>query len=291
MKYGLNVPNFGAFGDIKQLVEYAKAAEAAGWDGFYLWDHLRTIDLPATDPFVDPWIAMTAIAANTTNLRFGALVTPFSRRRPGKVARETVSLDRLSDGRLVVGAGIGGDYYRELSGFGEEVGDKVNAAKLDEALYLINELWTGKEVTHKGDHYTLEKIQFHPTPVQEPRIPVWLAGVWPGTKPFQRAARWDGIVPLDRHNQEHPDGFPPEEVRKMMEYIHKYRESDAPFDVVITTRRHELGKGYVPATDEYFTYLAEMESAGLTWALESLDMKADHQQIVDVINAGPARLS
>lgn len=116
MKHALNAPNFGTFGDINQLVELAREADAAGWDGFFLWDHLQTIDLLPEGPVIDPWIGLAAIAARTGRLRLGAMVTPLSRRRPWKVARETVSLDHLSHGRLVVGAGIGGDFYREYSG-------------------------------------------------------------------------------------------------------------------------------------------------------------------------------
>src|SRR5699024_8416623 len=107
MKHALYAPNFGTFGDIDQLIAFARDAEDAGWDGFFLWDHLQTIDLPPDGPVLDPWIAMAGIACATDRMRLGALVTPLSRRRPWKVARETVTLDHLSHGRLVVGAGIG----------------------------------------------------------------------------------------------------------------------------------------------------------------------------------------
>lgn len=228
---------------------------------------------------------MTAIACHTENLRFGALVTPLSRRRPGKMARETVTLDRLSDGRLVLGAGIGGDFYREFSGFGEEVGDRLHAAKLDEALQILNELWSGEETSFKGEHYQLTDIQFHPTPVQQPRIPVWLAGIWPGTKPFQRAAKWDGIFPMYREDGE----FPPDQVRKMLAYINEFRTSESPFDVVIVTRTHKPGNTDPVPTDEYLTRLSDLKDAGVTWAIESLDMKASIDEVHAVIQQGPPR--
>lgn len=285
MKHALYAPNFGTFGDIKQLVAFAKEADEHGWDGFFLWDHLRTIDLPATDPFVDPWIAMTAMASVSSTLKLGALVTPLSRRRPWKVARESVTLDRFSDGRLVLGAGIGGDYYREFSGFGEEVGNQLHADKLDEALQMLVELWSGEETSFQGEHYHLTEIQFHPTPVQQPRIPIWLAGVWPGTKPFQRAAKWDGIFPIYRGEGE----FPPEEVAKMLAYIHEYRTSNAPFDTVIVTRSHKPGETNPVPTDEYLSRLAELESVGVTWSLESLDMKAGIDEVLAVIRQGPPK--
>lgn len=285
MKHALYAPNFGTFGDINQLVTFAKEADQVGWDGFFLWDHLRTIDLPATDPFVDPWIAMTAMACNTTTLKLGALVTPLSRRRPWKVARESVTLDRLSGGRLVLGAGIGGDFYREFSGFGEEVGNQLHAAKLDEALQMLNELWSGEETSFTGEHYQLTEIQFHPTPVQQPRIPIWLAGIWPGTKPFQRAAKWDGIFPMYRGDGE----FPAEEIANMRAYIQEFRTSDAPFDIVIVTRSHKPGSTNPAPTDEYLTRLEALRAAGVTWSLQSLDMKASIDDVMAVIRQGPPK--
>lgn len=285
MKHALHAPNFGTFGDIKQLVAFAKEADEHGWDGFFLWDHLRTIDLPATDPFVDPWIAMTAMASVSKTLKLGALVTPLSRRRPWKVARESVTLDHFSDGRLVLGAGIGGDFYREFSGFGEAVGNRLHADKLDEALQMLVELWSGEETSFRGEHYQLSEIQFHPTPVQQPRIPIWLAGVWPGTKPFQRAAKWDGIFPIYRGKGE----FPPDEVAKMLSYIREFRTSDAPFDTVIVTRSHKPGAVDPVPTDEYLSRLAELESVGVTWSLQSLDMKSDIDDVLAVIRQGPPK--
>ena len=285
MKHALNIPNFGTFGDITQLVAFAKAADEAGWDGFFLWDHLQTIDLPPDGPVIDPWIAMAAIASQTTRIRFGALVTPLSRRRPWKVARETATLDHLSNGRLVVGAGIGGDYYREMSGFGEEVGNRLHAAKLDEALEVLDRLWSGEPVSFDGEHYHLTDIQFHPTPVQQPRIPVWLAGIWPGTKPFQRAAKWDGVFPLYRN-----DGpFPPDEIRSMLAYIRQFRTSDAPFDVVINTKAHEPGKVDPTPSDVWLEELAALEAAGVTWSLQGLNLALSVDEAMAVIDQGPPR--
>lgn len=286
MKHGLSIPNFGTFGDINQLVEFAREADQAGWDGFFLWDHLQTIDLPPEGPVIDPWIAMAAIAARTERIRIGTMVTPLSRRRPWKVARETVTLDHLSHGRLIVGAGIGGDFYRELSGFGEPVGDRLHAAMLDEALEVLTRLWTGKAVHYEGEHYRIEDITFNPPPVQTPRIPIWLAGVWPGTKPFQRAARWDGVFPLYR-----PGGtFPPEEVRAMLDYIRRFRTSDDPFDVVISTKTHEPGKTDPAPSDEYLTYLRDLEAAGGTWSIQGVDMHASIDGALAAIRQGPPRI-
>src|SRR5262245_61201156 len=147
------VPDFGTFGSVKTLVTLAQSAEAAGWDGFFLWDHILPDSDNAGGPVVDPWIAMTAIAGATTRLKIGALVTPFARRRPWKLAREAVSLDHYSEGRLVIGAGIGGDWWREFSAMGELREDRVRAEMLDEGLQVLTGLWSGEPFSFKGTHY------------------------------------------------------------------------------------------------------------------------------------------
>src|SRR5215510_880101 len=168
MRFAMYVPNFGTFGHVSTVVELAKAAEAAGWDGFFLWDHLLPDADSALGPVADPWIALTAIAGATSRLRIGALITPFPRRRPWKLARETVTLDHYSAGRLVVGAGIGGDWWREYSAVGEPSNAKVRGAMLDEGLDVLTGLWTGTPLTYKGTYYTVEDAQFLPPPFQMP---------------------------------------------------------------------------------------------------------------------------
>lgn len=285
MKHAISVPNFGAFGDVHELVKFAIAAEAAGWDGFYLWDHLRSMDIAGTDPVLDPWIAMAAIACHTNTIRIGTMVTPLARRRPGKIARETVTLDHLSRGRLVLGAGIGGDFYREFTGFGEPDDDRRSAEMLDEALEIVTNLWSGKPYNFKGKHYTIKDIQFNPPPVQQPRIPVWLAGVWPGTRPFRRAARWDGIFPLNRF-----DGpLQPDAIRDMLAYIGEHRTVDTPFDVAISTKAHTEANFGTPPTDEYQTQLRAWEEAGVTWAVEGFPILGDKVAIMEAIKQGPPR--
>lgn len=283
MKHALYAPNFGTFGDIHHLVAYAEAAEQAGWDGLFLWDHLQHGEDPAKEMTLDPWIAMSAIACATERLRIGALVTPIARRRPWKLARETVSLDHLSNGRLVFGAGIGGDWKREYSGFGEAAGDRLHADMLDEGLEVLTRLWTGEDVNYQGTYYQIHDIAFQPIPVQQPRIPVWVAGVWPGTRPFQRAAKWDGIFPL-RKNQ---GSFQPDEIREMKSYIEGLRDSDDPFDIVIVTETHAaVGEG---ESADRGSELADLEQAGVTWSLVSLSSDLPHERVHDVINQGPPR--
>src|SRR5215217_3461395 len=123
MQFGLLVQMTGVLGYPQPLARLARAAEAAGWDGFFIWDVFGG-DSTAPAPVVDPWIALAAIAATTERIRFGPMVTPLPRRRPWKLAREAASLDHLSDGRLILGVGIGAMHY-EWNYRGEEADTRV----------------------------------------------------------------------------------------------------------------------------------------------------------------------
>lgn len=150
MRFGLHMPNFDAFADPRTLIELARDAEAAGWDGFFLWDHLQ---FEAPVPVGDPWVLLAGVAANTTRLRLGPLVTPVPRRHIGKLAREAVTLDHLSSGRVILGVGIGGDWFKEYSAFGMATDDKLHATQLDEALAALDRLLRGEPVAIDGSHY------------------------------------------------------------------------------------------------------------------------------------------
>ena len=195
MQFGVHLPNFGAFGDARLLAELAQEAETAGWGGFFIWDHI-TRAWPV--PVVDPWVALAAIAINTKRLRLGALVTPLPRRRPWKVARETVSIHRLSRSRLIFSAGIGGEGGRDVewANLGEVVDLRKRGAMLDEGLQVMAGLWSGERFTFQGKYYQLENSQFLPAMNRMRPIPIWIGGYWPNKKPFQRAAKWDGVVPI-----------------------------------------------------------------------------------------------
>jgi len=193
MKFGVYLPNFGPYGDARVLAALACDAEAAGWDGFFIWDHIARSW--ATD-VVDPWIALAAVAVATTRVRIGALVTPIPRRRPWKLARETVSLDHLSSGRLIFAVGIGSGQAVEWDDLGDEVDVKKRGQMLDEGLAVLDGLWQGEPFSHAGEYYRVKKAHFLPRAIRSPRIPVWVAGNWPNKAPMRRAARWDGAFPL-----------------------------------------------------------------------------------------------
>lgn len=234
MRYCVTVPNFGPGLDARALAGWAADAEAAGWDGFFLWDHLLPWD-PGPIDVVDPWMTLAVAADRTSRIRLGTLVTPLPRRRPLKLARETVTLDRLSGGRAVLGVGMGGFPY-EWDFLGEETDPATRGRMLDEHLDLLDRLWSGEQVEHRGEHYrvagTAEQpfsVVIDPRPVQRPRIPVWVAGTWPGTRPFRRAARWDGVVPMRAQG-----AWTPQDTADVRTAVAAHRDEAAgPFDVVV----------------------------------------------------------
>ena len=276
MRFAIYVPNFGTFGHVSTVVELAKTAEHTGWDGFFLWDHLLPDHNSRHGSVVDPWIALTAIAGATSHLRIGALVTPLPRRRPWKLARETVTLDHYSAGRLVVGVGIGGDWWREYSAVGEPADAKTHGAMLDEGLDILTGLWTGTPITYPGTYYHVQDAHFLPPSYQTPRIPIWVAGVWPGTRPFRRAARWDGIIPTARHS-----ALSPNDIRDMHAYIDSYRTATTPIEIVFQGRAHEV------TLAERGKHVAEYAAAGVTWWLEQVWPDVALSEVQSIIQRGP----
>ncbi|ADP80647.1 Luciferase-like, subgroup [Pseudofrankia inefficax] len=188
------MPNLDEFADPRRVAELARRAEEAGWDGFFVWDHV--VFPYGTHEVADPWVVLTAVALATERIRFGPLVTAVARRRPGTLARQTTSLDRLSSGRLVFGAGLGFTLAAEFGTWGEPVAPKVVARRLDEGLEVLAGLWSGQRVDFRGEQITALDVTFQPTPVQRPRPPVWIGCNWPARRPLRRAARWDGVVPM-----------------------------------------------------------------------------------------------
>jgi alkanesulfonate monooxygenase SsuD/methylene tetrahydromethanopterin reductase-like flavin-dependent oxidoreductase (luciferase family) len=268
VQYAVYVPPFATFGDVNLLVDLACTAEQAGWDGFFLWDHLLYQD---DVPFVDAWIALAAVAVATERIRLGPLITPLPRRRPWKVAREAVTLDHLSAGRLVLGVGLGIDFWREFSGFGGEAADDVErAALLDDGIEIITRLWSGELVTYEGSRLQVDGVRFRPLPLQTPRIPIWSAVLWPPRpNPVRRAARCDGVAPF------RPDGpLTPDNVRELRAAIERERTSDDAFDICLHGPR-EHARGY--------------EAAGVTWYMESFFPEEPLDEVRRIIERGPDR--
>lgn len=264
MKYAIYLPTFEPFGSPRIIAGLAKDAEEAGWDGVFLWDDVAG---QARD-MADPWISLAAAAMVTQRVRLGALITPLARRRPWKFARETASLDVLSGGRLVVGVGVGGgqDQFGDL---GDEPDQRKRGEMLDEGLRVVTGLWSGQPFGFEGRYYHLKPATFLPRPLQQPRIPVWAAGVWPHQRPLARMARWDGMFPLLGNDAGPAEGRArlKETVARVLELRHKLLPAQAqePFDVVMVW-------GTPPDQPaQTGDLVAGFGEAGATWYLEALE--------------------
>jgi alkanesulfonate monooxygenase SsuD/methylene tetrahydromethanopterin reductase-like flavin-dependent oxidoreductase (luciferase family) len=263
MRYGVYVPNFGPYGDARMLADLAYEAEEAGWDGFFLWDQVSKSTLtPNVDPMVDPWIALAAIALRTRTIRMGTLVTPLPRRRPWKVARETVSLDHLSAGRLIFGVGSGSGYF-DFEALGEASDAKTLAALLDEGLEVLTGLWSGEPYRHEGLAHHIKEAQFLPRPVQSPRIPIWVAAMWPAKAPLRRAARWDGIVPIGR-DLPLMEMLTPVQMDEIIRSVASLPGYTIPYEVV----HSGITDGIDAAHDR--EVVAAYQQVGVTWWVEKI---------------------
>jgi len=282
MKYGLNLPNFGWFGDIDFLIEIAGEAEDAGWDGFSIWDHLLVFKQEdMVLPFADPWISLAAIACNTSKISLCPLVTPLSRRRPWKVAREALTLDHLSKGRLILGVGIGAPPDVEFEYFGEVSDSKIRAEKLDESLDIITGLWSGEPFSYDGKHYKSKEMTFLPRPKQTPRIPIWVGGGIPHKAPFRRAARFDGVAPV---HSRWPEPVTPEGLDEVLDIVKKDRGNLKDYDIVI------CGETTANDANKNMEILAPWQERGVTWWLEDINgLRAEIEVLRERIRAGPPK--
>ena len=281
MRCGICVPNLDEFVDPRRVAELARRAEDAGWDGFFVWDH---VVFPFGGPEVaDPWVLLTVVAMATERIRIGPLVTAVPRRRPGTLARATTSLDRLSGGRLVFGAGMGFTLEAEYGTWGDQARPPELAQRLDEGLAVLTGLWSGERVDFHGEHLTAADVTFQPTPVQRPRPPIWIGCNWPSRRPLRRAARWDGVVPMVVG----PDGsWAPTAavVEEIVATIGKQRDSTDPFDVVMTGRTEAEQPAAARDTVE------PLAAAGATWWLEGFrPQPGEYDAALRRIEAGPPR--
>jgi alkanesulfonate monooxygenase SsuD/methylene tetrahydromethanopterin reductase-like flavin-dependent oxidoreductase (luciferase family) len=246
---GLFLAPFDELADPLVLVDLARRAEQGGWDGVFLWDHI--VYRPPVRAVLDPWVALSAIASRTERLRLGPLVTPLSRRRVQKLARETVTLDHLSDGRLTLGVGLGSDNSAELEPYGEVTDPRERARMLDDRLARLAAFWAG---------------DFEPRPLQRPRIPVWVAGRWPNRRPVARAARWDGMFPIELPS--------PEALAELAAEIARQRSAEAgPFDLVVEIEPGQKSEPWA--------------QAGATWVLTGFGRQPTVAGVQRAIDAGP----
>ena len=282
MQSAIDLPLFGPFSNPSLVADLAHEAEEAGWNGFFVWDHINYTLSSSSEPLAiaDPWIVLAAIAQRTTSIKLGPMVSPLPRRRPWKLARETATLDHLSGGRLVLGVGLGSDDDGEYSVFGEPTDARVQGAMLDEGLAILTRLWSGEEVIFQGQYYQLSPVQFRPTPVQRTRIPIWVAGIWPHKKPFRRAAQFDGVYP-----QRSGRPLTPEDLREVLAFLQTQRRQPEPFEVLA------YGRTSGTNTTADAAHVAAFAQAGATWWLEHFAPKLSVEQVRERIGQGPPRLS
>lgn len=286
MRFAVNVPNFGDYADPRTFMRLALTAEAAGWDGFFVWDHLL-VDPEWGLPIADPWVVLAACAAVTDRIRLGPMVTPLARRRPWVVARQAVSLDHLSGGRVVLGVGLGEPPAAEFEAFGEPGDARTRAERLDEGLAILDGLWSGAPFEFRGRHHTLARMRFEPRPVQRPRIPIWVAGCVPHRLPIERAARWDGVFPASHPSEATGKPMPLDELRSVLDVVATARGplGLAGFDVMIAgaTPPDPIVAGRV---------LEPYAAAGVTWWSEGLSSwRGPLAEMEGRIAAGPPSLT
>ena len=258
-------------GDPRTAADLAAEAEASGWDGAFYWD---AIAIPGLADIYDPWVVMAAMAMRTERVTLGAILSPPSRRRPWKLARETMTLDRLSNGRLVVPVGLGALDDLAFGNVGESTDTRARAEMLDESLAILEGLWSGEPFGFEGRHYRFEPMTFRPTPVQRPRIPIWVVGVWPKERSVARALRFDGILPETNE---------PGQIRALAERVARERPGQ-PFEIVV--------EGKTPDDPgEAGAAIAPLAEAGATWWTEADWSDATVESLRRRIAAGPPAVS
>jgi alkanesulfonate monooxygenase SsuD/methylene tetrahydromethanopterin reductase-like flavin-dependent oxidoreductase (luciferase family) len=284
MKFGFVT----SFGTVAQVLEMSREAEAAGWDGVFTWDGISIGPWEgnaagATEAY-DPWAMLGAMATVTERVTLGAMVFPLARRRPWKVARESITIDHLSNGRLVMPVGLGAADDGGFSRVNTDTPDrKIRAQRLDECLAILDLAWRGETFSFEGEHYQAQDLVFRPKPVQQPRIPIWVVGSWPHEKSLSRAARWDGILPSV--SSAPMDSVPADTLREIRDWMRAHRESDAPFEIVLEGRTSGTDHA---ANREQLQPLAE---AGATWWIESRWDETDTpESLLERIRQGPPRV-
>jgi alkanesulfonate monooxygenase SsuD/methylene tetrahydromethanopterin reductase-like flavin-dependent oxidoreductase (luciferase family) len=267
VRHGLFLPPFDALADPALLARLAAEAEEAGWDGVFLWDHLLYSE--PVRRILDPWICLAAMATATERIALGPMVTPLARRRPAVVARQAVTLDHLSRGRLVLGFGLGDDgRVGELSRFGEETDPPARAALLEEGLDILTGLLSGAVVRHDGPGLVANDVAFEPLPFRSGGIPIWIGARWPNRRPIRRSARYDGVFAIRLQE--------PADVTELRRLAAADGADLGRFDVVVQG---------APDDDP-----APWADAGVTWWLTQLGpYRIGLTEVRRVVSAGPRR--
>ena len=291
----------GSFGTAHQIVEIAVATEEHGWDGFFTWDAISLTAAGTSEGALapvdvwDPFALLGAVATLTSRVRLGALVFAVPRREPWKLAREALTVDHLSGGRLVLPVGIGVPDDAAVSTVrGGLATVRERARALDESLEFLERAWTGERFSFDGEHYGIGEVQLVPRPVQLPRIPVWPVAVWPAPRSMRRGARWDGAL-LQRGAGSTGEGpLRPEEVAEAVAWLRAERERLRGEGAVLSEQFDVAVEGELPADrDEAGALARAYADAGATWFVEAYwqPTSATPEAQLERVRSGPPRLT
>jgi alkanesulfonate monooxygenase SsuD/methylene tetrahydromethanopterin reductase-like flavin-dependent oxidoreductase (luciferase family) len=263
-----------------EQVALARAADDAGWDGVFTFDGIHVGD---DVEIHDPFAMLGAFAVATRRVRLGAIIHPLARRKPWEVARQATTVDRLSEGRLVLPVGLGATDDAGFARVGDTADRRTRAERLDESLDILTGLWSGEPFGYDGRHYRFEPMAFRPTPVQQPRIPIWVVGLWGSDRSMSRVARYDGYLPNLPADQGGGPGaeVPPATVRAMRDWLDDHG-AGRTIDLVI--------EGSTPAADAAAAadQVAPLAEAGATWWIEAnWESLGDVAALRSRVEAGP----
>ena len=288
MRCSVNIANLGDFADPRVVAEVARLAEDCGWDGVFIWDVLIGYNTELVADVAATSVLLAAAALATSRIRLGTLVTAVPRRRPAQLAREIATLDRLSDGRMILGAGLGEPVDNEYGRVGAPTDLTVLAGMCDEGLEAITLLWSGEPVSFHGRHVTVDDVVMRPAPVQQPRVPIFIGGTWPRQGPARRAARWDGSVLHAGTAWDQPPD--PAVIAQMGAFFQARRRESG--------REHEpfhlVAGGSTPSDpDKARDILGPLADAGATWWDERFpfDQLAKATAVRARIEQGPPRIT
>jgi hypothetical protein len=275
------VRNRPSEGNLDQIGDMAAAAEAAGWDGVFYWD---AVHIPDYGAMYDPWVALTVIATRTKRVRLGGIVMALPRHRPWLFARAATSVDHVSHGRLVLPIGLGALDDTGFGGVGEVTETKIRAERMDEALAILEGLWTARPFSFQGTHFQMAEMTFEPPPVQRPRIPIWVVGAWPREKSMQRVLRYDGILPNKLDDAGKQATLEPADLAAIRDYVVERRGSLGGFDIIAE------GKTNGDNATADAEIVRPWADAGATWWIDA-DWGADVDRVRRRVELGPPRIS
>lgn len=276
LRSAIDVAPFNALADARVVVRLAMAAERSGWDGISVWDSLGvSIGTASADPFV----TLAAVAQATSRLQLITSVVALPRRRPQLVAQAVGTLDRLSDGRCILGVGAGGD-PGDFEPFGESFGARERMTRLDEGLELVDRWLRGETVDHDGPAHVARSAAVAPRPVQQPRPKIWVGGMKDGA--LRRAARWDGWIAIAMSADGSSMSLAPEAFGELTRRLAAKRAeagtSEGAFDIAVLGLSERADPGVS----------ARFAEQGASWWLESLSpMRGSIDDLLAIVEAGP----